>query len=789
MTIKITFMMLAFCSIASATYGQTGIIKGTITSSDGKPAPNINVSIEQANLGAASSDNGTYIIHNVPSGQLTLKVSAVGIVTQQKKITVISSSKLTVDFVVSATSRQLRVVTVNAGSNKFADKESDDVSKMPLKDLENPQVYTTVTNALMNEQLIVRYSDALKNVPGVIMQLENNIAGGTVTTRGFSVESYLRNGVPGIVSDVTIDPANIEKIEAIKGPSGALFGSSLVSYGGLFNRVTKKPFDSLKGEISYTGGGYGLSRLTTDINTPLNKGKTLLFRVNLALHHEGGYQDAGFESYAFVAPSLTYKIDERTAVSIDGEYTTERANNFYRIFVDGSNATGVRSPKDLKIDFHRRFIPDGIFIKPKQANIFLKLDHRFSSKWTSRTNVSYLNGTESGNSGYMSVDSGNDSLSRMLSHEDYYNSYATDIQQNFNGDFKIGGMRNRVLLGAEFYTLINKYSTTFTVFDKLDAITPGEEYVKLTEAALMDKVKDNVYSVGSSLQNTYSGYIQDILNITPKFLAMASLRWDYFDNKGIKDIVSDESSGVYHQSAFSPKFGVIYQIVQDRLSLFGNYMNGFSNNAPQKQPDGSTSAFKPSQANQWEGGIKVNMYEDKLTGSLSYYDIIVKNVLRSDYPDRPEFTVQDGDQYSKGIEAQITAMPFQGFNAIAGYAYNKSRYEKIDKTVDGYRPSSAGPANMANVWLSYHLAKGPLSGFGIGLGGNYADKNGVIVDQTDTYYLPSFTVLNASLSFTGARYSIELKLDNLTNETYWVGWGTTIPQMPRRFSARFAVNF
>jgi iron complex outermembrane receptor protein len=218
-------------------------------------------------------------------------------------------------------------------------------------------------------------------------------------------------------------------------------------------------------------------------------------------------------------------------------------------------------------------------------------------------------------------------------------------------------------------------------------------------------------------------------------------------------------------------------------------MNGFTNNAPVKQPDGSTTSFKPSQADQWEGGVKVNLYEDKLTGSLSYYDISVKNVLRQDYPSRPDFTVQDGDQYSKGIEAQITANPFTGFNAIAGYAYNESKYEKVSKTIDGYRPSSAGPANMANLWLSYRLYKGLLRGMGIGFGGNYAGKNGVIVDQTDSYYLPAFTVLNASLSYTRAHYSLILKLDNLANETYWVGWGTTIPQMPRRFSASFSVNF
>lgn len=786
---RTALLMLACCCIAGIAYAQTGTIRGTVSSSDGQPAAAVTVHLKNTSQSTMAGEDGTFVLHNVSPGSHEIEVSLVGYEPVSKAVTVESGRTVYVSLQLKVSAKQLQEVVVTGSNSKFIVTSSHDVAKMPLKNLENPQVYTTVTNALMQDQLTVRYSDALKNVPGIIMQLENNIAGGTVTTRGFSVESYLRNGVPGIVSDVTVDPVNIERIEAIKGPSGTLYGSSLVSYGGLFNRVTKKPFDTFKGEIAYTIGGYGLSRLTADINTPLNKDKTLLFRLNSAIHHEGSYQDAGFASYVFVAPSLTYKLDDKTTLNVDGEYTNERANNFYRIFVDGSYATGVSSPRDLKMDFHRRFIPDDMVIAPTQANLFAQLDHRFSAQWHSRTNLSYLSGTESGNNGYMSMDPGNDSLSRILIHEDYYNSYATDIQQNFSGDFAWGSMRDRLLLGAEFYTSSNKSSSVYTVFDKLSAVDPGDEYGALTAAAFMDRIKNNAFSVSSSLQNTYSAYLQDVLNITPKLLAMASVRWDYFDNKGIKDNISDKASGAFHQSAFSPKFGLVYQLVKDKVSLFSNYMNGFSNNAPIQQPDGSTSSFKPSQANQWEGGLKVELYEGKLTGSISYYDIKVTDVLRQDYPARPQFTVQDGDQYSKGVEAELTANPFPGFNAVAGYAYNASKYEKVDPTIDGYRPSSAGPANMANLWLSYHLPQGTLKGLGIGFGGNYAGRNGVIVDQTDGYYLPAFTVLNASLSYSRPRYSLTCKLDNLSNQEYWVGWGTTIPQMPRRFSASLSMKF
>ncbi|ANI88137.1 hypothetical protein A9P82_01695 [Arachidicoccus ginsenosidimutans] len=767
-----------------------GAVRGIITTSDNKPASSITIQIEQLKRGAVSDNNGRYIINKLAPGHYVLKISSIGIAMQEKEIIVSTGETTEENFTINITSQQLQDVIVNTQQAKYHAGTSNDVAKMPLKNLENPQVYTTVTSALLKDQQIVTYSDALKNIPGVIMQLENNTAGGSVTSRGFPTQSFLRNGVVGIGGDGNIDVSNIESIEAIKGPSGALYGSSLISYGGLFNIVTKKPFDTFKGEAGYTWGGYGLSRFTVDVNTPLNADKTLLFRLNGAIHHEGSWQDAGFASYEFVAPSLTYKIDDKNTLELEGEYQNERANSFYRIFIDGSYKTGVRSPKDVNIDWHRRFIGNGLVLKPKQAKLFTTLTHQFSKQWVSRTNFTYLSSAESGGNAYMSVLAGNDSLIRNATYYDYYKKYTTDIQENINGDFHIGSLRNRTLIGAEVYSVTTKASYGSLAFDKLSLANPGVEYVKLSNTTLQNALLDVPFiQTGSILTNTYSAYVQNVLNVTDRLLAMASVRWDYYDYKGQKSVITEEATGGYHQNAFSPKFGLVYQIVKDKVSLFGNYMNGFTNVAPVQQPDGSTSVFKPQHANQWEGGVKADAFNGKLSGSISYYDIKVSNVVRSDAPDRPTYQVQNGTQYSKGLEAQVTANPFAGFNIIAGYAYNNSKYEKISTALDGFRPSSAGPKNLANAWLSYRVQTGTLQGLGLGFGGNYASENAVINDLDDYYVLPSFTTLNASLSYDKKKYNITCKVDNLTNKQYWVGWGTTIPQMPRRFSASFTVKF
>ncbi|SEW36772.1 TonB-dependent receptor [Chitinophaga arvensicola] len=765
-------------------------ITGQVTTSDGQPAPAVKVVIKNSHRNATTNESGNFIFRNVEAGHYELEISLSGYQPVTQEVTVEKGQRAHVNIALSIPVKALQAVIITGNKQRLTRISSEYVAKMPLKNIENPQVYTSVTKELLQEQMVVSYADAIKNIPGVVMQLENNSAGGTVTSRGFSTQSFLRNGIPGNIGGGTVDPANIETLEAIKGPSGTLYGSSFVSFGGLFNRVTKKPFDHFKGEVAYTVGSYGLSRFTADVNTPLNKEKTLLFRLNAAKHNEGSFQDAGFKNYVFLAPTLTYKVDDKTTLTVDAEYRNEKGNSFYRMFADGSYATGVRSPKDLKIDFRKRFSGDDITTANTAANLYLTLDHQLSGQWSSHTNFTYLSSTANGLSGYLSMKPGNDSLIRNMNYTEYSNANAIDFQQNFNGDFRIGHMRNRLVAGIDIYSVTTKSSGAPTLpFDVISASKPGAAYTQLTKLALLDRFKGMAYTKSIAQQNIYSAYLQDVLNITDRFLVMASVRIDRFDNRGTKNITRDTTTGKYAQTAVSPKFGLVYQIVKDQLSVFANYMNGFQNIAPVQQPDGTFSSFKPSQANQFEGGFKANLLNGKLNGSISYYQINVKDITRMDVPDRPTYTVQNGTQYSKGIEAEITATPARGFNIIAGYAYNDSKIEKSNPTLDGFRPISAGPANTVNTWLSYRLYSGALKGLGLGVGGNYASDNKVILSTTSEYALPAYTIVNAGISYDKPRFAIAFKVNNISNQEYWVGWSTTIPQMPRNFNGSVALKF
>jgi iron complex outermembrane receptor protein len=98
--------------------------------------------------------------------------------------------------------------------------------------------------------------------------------------------------------------------------------------------------------------------------------------------------------------------------------------------------------------------------------------------------------------------------------------------------------------------------------------------------------------------STYSSYVSDVLNITDRLIASAALRIDRFDFDGNRDATTGVKTGAYKQTAYSPKFGLIYQVVKDHVSLFSNYQNGFTNQLG-KSFDGK--GFTPEHANQIEG--------------------------------------------------------------------------------------------------------------------------------------------------------------------------------------------
>ena len=161
-------------------------------------------------------------------------------------------------------------------------------------------------------------------------------------------------------------------------------------------------------------------------------------------------------------------------------------------------------------------------------------------------------------------------------------------------------------------------------------------------------------------------------------------------------------------------------------------------------------------------------------------------------PNNINNSIQGGEVESKGIEVSVIANPITGLNLVAGFSNNHSEVTK-DNPGDGYvgyRPEEAGPETLINYWASYTVQTSVMKGFGVGFGGNTASEHKTLNrGETGTFTLPAYTVLNASISYTGRRYSVICKVNNLTNQRYYTGWSTVTPQNLKNVSLSLNYKF
>ncbi|MEX0779802.1 MAG: TonB-dependent receptor [Balneolales bacterium] len=782
------FLALGLTTIHAAAQSGTGTIRGKVINEQQEPVENINIHLKNTGYGTASAHDGTFQIATIPAGTYTFVVSGVGFERQEYEVSVTPGETLIMNSTLSISSERMRELLMQSSKiNKYARESSSYVGKMPVKDIRNPQVYNTISSELLDDQVVTSFDEALKNAPGLFKLWESTGRGGDgagyYSLRGFAVQPTMVNGLPSLTNG-TLDPANVEAIEVIKGPSGTLYGSSLISYGGLINVVTKKPYQNFNGNLSYKTGSFGTNRITADVNSPIGE-TPVAVRVNSSYHIQNSFQDAGQSESFFVAPSVSYDANERLSFLVNTEYYTSERTNPTMLFLNRSVPLAAENLEELNYNPSISYTSNELTIENPAFKLQGEMRYRLSDNWTSQTVLSRSSARSNGYYSYLwDIADGNGTYIRYINKQNA-TTLGTDIQQNITGDFHVAGLRNKLVAGLDYFeqSAINN-STGYIGYDEISLFDPTS--TGISRSAVDTAMASASVSHATTRQKVYSGYISNIIDITPALSAMASLRVDHFDNKG-NIIIEDDS---YNQTALSPKFGLVFQPWADQVSVFANYMNGFSNVAPRIQDDGSTRTFTPEHANQWETGIKTNLFNGRLSTTLSYYDIRVSDVVRQD-PDQLNYFIQDGENYSRGVDISLTASPLAGFNITAGYSHNESEVTKTDNNdYLGRRPESAGPADLINGWMSYSIQNNTFRGLGFGLGGNYSGENTILNrTSTGTFTLPAATILDASIFYNTVNYRLDLKINNLSNKEHYKGWLTINPQQPRNITASFSYKF
>lgn len=852
---KYLLFTIGFLFAMSLFAQNKGSIEGTISTEEGEPASFIPVVLKGTGLYATTNQEGYYSLQNIPSGTYELVVSGMGYKTESKTLSLASREHLTVNFTLTTDISLLDEVVIE--TNRFMDKKTTSVAKLPLKSLENPQVYSTISSVVLKKQNVMNLEDAMQNAAGVtkIWDATGRPGGGSLfASRGFTTSPTARNGMASILS-ANIDMANVERLEIIKGPSATLFGSIITSYGGIINRVTEKPYSVFGGSASFSTGSFGYYRVAADVNTPLDEEGKLNARFNLALKNQNSFQDAGYRKSYFFAPAFSYTPNERLEITVEGEFTGSKGNsnggNFMYFYTPSQVKSGIsaalsaqgvsaenisailsQAPStfkeafgtnridELNLDYKRSFLSDDVVSTNTSANVFGEINYKLSDHWTSR---SLFSTGQSRTQGYMSFQylipnmlpafiqslpnapnfsfgkPGHDYVARAVWEPKGHSTFL-EIQQNFTADYSFGNIRNRTVIGLDYSSFNQRLSYTAFygevfgipmpyIFDVVPSNGEIPNYNDYNHEAVTHAfaTRPKAPSYQNNFNNrVYSAYVNDVANITDYVVASAGLRVDHFRSEEVYNPVTGKYGDSYDQTEISTKFGLIVQPIDDKVSLFGNYQNGFNN---VNGTDFNGDAFTPEHAFQWEAGMKFRLFDDKLTGTISYYDILVKDIVRID-PNHTGYQIQNGERSSKGYEIELLANPLQGWMIMAGYGHNESKMLKANPNVEGLRPAGTGPEDMFNFWTNYTFTQNTLKGFGIGVGVNYSGESFAYnLNQDGALILPSYTLVNATLSYDTPSYRFALNLNNITNEKYWMGWSNMIPQMPRQLIGSVTFKF
>jgi len=145
-------------------------------------------------------------------------------------------------------------------------------TRTPIEEFEAPSDISVITREKLEEKHYHDLGEALKDVPGVVIQNYGS-NGGNYTSNKLYI-----NGTDKIVvlvdgmrvntngssfnkfsASELVDMSRIERIEVLKGAASTLYGSDAV--GGVINIITRRASEGqVSTTVGYTGGSYGLSQ-------------------------------------------------------------------------------------------------------------------------------------------------------------------------------------------------------------------------------------------------------------------------------------------------------------------------------------------------------------------------------------------------------------------------------------------------------------------------------------------------------------------------------------------------
>ncbi|HYE55754.1 MAG TPA: TonB-dependent receptor, partial [Chitinophagaceae bacterium] len=554
--------------LSVATYGQTGLIKGKVTTTDGRPAAYVNVTLKEKKTGTVTDEEGTFELSNIKEGTHVLVISHIGLVTKEHTVTVESGSTVSVDFALSETATQLQEVVVKY-NQRTLNRQPVSAGKISINPLDLPQSISVVNATLLRDQQVQRLSDVMKNVNGVYLSGTRASTQETFAARGYGLGSnnLFKNG-SRINTGAMPEMSSLEKVEVLKGSAAILYGN--VAAGGIVNMVTKQPKFNWGGEISMRAGSYDLYKPAVDVYGPISKG--IAFRVNGTYESAGSFRDHVSSERYYFNPSLLFKLGSRTELLVQGDYLE---HEFTPDFGIGSLDNTRITPVGRNVFFGAPWQ----YAKTNQATAGFTLRHKISNNWNVNVNGSYQNYGRD----YFSIEriqaAANGDWSRPLGRANNQEDYLIG-QVDLTGKFTTGRIHHTLLAGTDverYLTTAYTFSFASTTYDKINLLDPNK-YVPRTDIPTATAVRyTNTPVIRTGV------YVQDLVSLSAKLKLLAGVRWSLQEARKVDTVfVADgrkANGGVIKtDKAFSPRIGLVYKPIES-AAVFASYANSFTVNS------------------------------------------------------------------------------------------------------------------------------------------------------------------------------------------------------------------
>lgn len=656
--------------------------------------------------------------------------------------------------------------------------ETEVSNRLNLAPEESPATVDTITREEIDRRGLRSVTEAARTLPGVT---SGNIPGSpaSLAMRGFAGSNvgYLFDGMRAADSALVardFDTFNFERIEILKGPSSVLHGDG--GLAGTINFVTKKP--SLEGNSAQGLASYGsFNTLRAGIGGNRVLSDRVAVRADLSHSRSDGFIDDTDSRTTQLTTGVLFEATDRLSLSASYDYFRDHyAASYYGAplvprSVAGDPSSVADAPGGQVIDAAERdtnYNPRNALMESDSHWLRTRAAYAIGDVWEFVNELSYYTADrlwrETDSYTYNEATGLLDrATGRIAHHHDFVSERA---YTRFDGD--VLGRRNRFTLGGEYKHTKFRTPRRFGTGTSVAVHDPVRGSVPHDTAAHFDTRVNYDSTVDSA-----AVFVENALNLTDDFIAVAGLRYEHLDlDRRIDDRNMDTATRFGR--SFDPvswRLGAVYEISDD-AQLYAQFNHAVSPVTSLLLSNTANAEFDLSEGDSVEVGLRTGFWDGRATLTTSLYQIKQDDILTRD-PNDPQQTVQGGSLQSRGVEVDLGVDLTPRWRVDANLAVLDAEYATLvdanGRNLSGNAPVNV-PERVANLASYYTLGRLPLT-----LGVDVQHAGDFYTDEANTIRVDGHTTLGASASYPVAGGTLALRGRNLTDELYgeWSGYSAT----------------